>query len=385
MKISLFYNALVFKAFLSFAIVLSIFLAPKQASAGLLSGFIDKVLGADDASSEVLSDSNTATHNSQTIPLPEASVNPDLKKIKEEKQVVIVSNEALLPNTSPLGVDTELEKYASSEKIDIYVVKKGDTIEGIAKKLKVSKASILASNADLKKSDLLKVGQTLVISALKSDPVLTKEDKLAKKKELEEKTLNKEKVEVKEKETAKEDTNTKTEIQQPVTVPTPQVVVNQEVLDESQNDQVQNNPVNPQGGQEGSIGNGYIWLFPKGVGRVSQGIHADQAYDFAAPLGTPVYAPYSGTVLIARNSGYNGGYGKYVVINFDDGRQAILGHMQEVLAVAGQKVNQGDVVAYVGSTGKSTGPHVHIGFRGTLSNPYKGLKVNDRDNDYAHD
>jgi murein DD-endopeptidase MepM/ murein hydrolase activator NlpD len=64
-----------------------------------------------------------------------------------------------------------------------------------------------------------------------------------------------------------------------------------------------------------------------------------------------------------------------VVINFDDGRQAIFGHMSKVAVEAGQTVKQGDIIGYVGSTGKSTGPHVHIGFHGDLGNPYLGLKV----------
>jgi murein DD-endopeptidase MepM/ murein hydrolase activator NlpD len=133
------------------------------------------------------------------------------------------------------------------------------------------------------------------------------------------------------------------------------------------------------GQPEGDIDDGFIWPFPKGVGRVLQGLHADQAYDFAAPKGTPIYAVYSGTVLISHPTGYNGGYGLYVVINFDDGRQAIFGHMSKVVAKVGQVVKKGDIIGYVGSTGKSTGPHLHLGFHGELRNPYIGLKVNARD------
>jgi len=132
-------------------------------------------------------------------------------------------------------------------------------------------------------------------------------------------------------------------------------------------------------GLQGSISNDYIWPFPEGVGRVSQGLHADNAYDFAAPKGTPLYAIHDGTVLISHPTGYNGGYGLYVVIDFTDGRQAIIGHMSKVVSRAGDVVKQGDIVGYVGSTGKSTGPHTHIGFHGTLSNPYNGLKVNSTD------
>ena len=129
-----------------------------------------------------------------------------------------------------------------------------------------------------------------------------------------------------------------------------------------------------------SSGNGiigdYIWPFPSGVGRVSQKLHDDNAYDFAAPRGTPIYAINDGTVLIADGSGYNGGYGLYVVLDFNDGGQAIFGHMSKVVAQAGGMVKKGDIIGYVGSTGRSTGNHVHIGYRGGKPNPYKNLPLN---------
>jgi murein DD-endopeptidase MepM/ murein hydrolase activator NlpD len=130
------------------------------------------------------------------------------------------------------------------------------------------------------------------------------------------------------------------------------------------------------GQPNGTIDGGYIWPFAPGTGRVSQGRHADNAYDFSAPTNTPILAVQNGTVFIVHPTGYNGGFGKYVVINFDDGRQAIFGHMNKTAVETGQVVKQGDIIGYVGSTGKSTGPHVHIGFHGEMSNPYLGLKVN---------
>ena len=130
--------------------------------------------------------------------------------------------------------------------------------------------------------------------------------------------------------------------------------------------------------QSDLIKDGYIWPFPLGDGRVSQGLHADNAMDFAAPKGTPIYAIKDGTVLIADGSGWNGGYGLYVVINFNDGAQALFGHMSKVIAKAGQAVKQGDIIGYVGSTGKSTGSHTHISYRSTEGkpNPYRFLPKN---------
>lgn len=79
--------------------------------------------------------------------------------------------------------------------------------------------------------------------------------------------------------------------------------------------------------------------------------------DFAAPQGTPIYATANGTVTLAGFS--DGGYGNHVVINHGYGYETVYGHMVKVKARAGQKVKRGEIIGYVGSTGKSTGPHCH--------------------------
>ena len=79
--------------------------------------------------------------------------------------------------------------------------------------------------------------------------------------------------------------------------------------------------------------------------------------DFAAPQGTPIYATADGTVTIAGNAG--NGYGNYVTINHGYGYETLYGHMVRVKARVGQQVKRGEVIGWVGSTGKSTGPHCH--------------------------
>src|SRR6218665_1891684 len=79
--------------------------------------------------------------------------------------------------------------------------------------------------------------------------------------------------------------------------------------------------------------------------------------DFTAPQGTPIYATGDGTVTTAGYS--DGGYGNHVEINHGYGYQTLYGHMVKVKARGGQKVKRGEVIGWVGSTGKSTGPHCH--------------------------
>ncbi len=79
--------------------------------------------------------------------------------------------------------------------------------------------------------------------------------------------------------------------------------------------------------------------------------------DFTAPQGTPIYATANGRVSTAGNTG--NGYGNHVIINHGYGYETLYGHMVRVKARAGQEVRRGEVVGWVGSTGKSTGPHLH--------------------------
>lgn len=79
--------------------------------------------------------------------------------------------------------------------------------------------------------------------------------------------------------------------------------------------------------------------------------------DFTAPSGTPIYATADGTVTRADFS--TGGYGNHVIINHGYGYETLYGHMVRVKARAGQKVKRGEIIGWVGSTGKSTGPHCH--------------------------
>ncbi|MCX6204528.1 MAG: M23 family metallopeptidase [Bacteroidetes bacterium] len=79
--------------------------------------------------------------------------------------------------------------------------------------------------------------------------------------------------------------------------------------------------------------------------------------DFTAPSGTPIYATADGVVQAA---GFNSdGYGNKVVINHGYGYQTLYGHMVRVKAKLGQVIKRGEVIGYIGSTGKSTGPHCH--------------------------
>ncbi|MBL0336348.1 MAG: M23 family metallopeptidase [Chitinophagaceae bacterium] len=79
--------------------------------------------------------------------------------------------------------------------------------------------------------------------------------------------------------------------------------------------------------------------------------------DFSAPQGTPIYATAEGTVTTAGNTG--NGYGNHVIISHGYGYETLFGHMVRVKVRNGEAVKRGQVIGWVGSTGKSTGPHCH--------------------------
>ena len=79
--------------------------------------------------------------------------------------------------------------------------------------------------------------------------------------------------------------------------------------------------------------------------------------DIGAPAGTPVVATATGTVVSA---GWNGGYGKAIIIQHNDVQQTLYGHLSEISVQPGQQITQGSVIGLVGSTGNSTGPHLHF-------------------------
>jgi murein DD-endopeptidase MepM/ murein hydrolase activator NlpD len=105
---------------------------------------------------------------------------------------------------------------------------------------------------------------------------------------------------------------------------------------------------------------GYRW------GRLHAGI------DISAPTGTPIRAAKAGDVI---HAGYMGGYGNVVIVDHGGGLSTLYAHQSRIASSEGQSVGQGQVVGYVGSTGRSTGPHLHLETRsgGSPQNPRRYL------------
>ena len=102
--------------------------------------------------------------------------------------------------------------------------------------------------------------------------------------------------------------------------------------------------------------------------------------DLPAKHGTPIYAPADGIVEYAKKKG---AYGKFLLIGHNYGFKTAYGHLSKYAVKYGDYVSKGDVIAYIGSTGRSTGPHLHYELRylNKWLNPYPFMKWNGKDID----
>ena len=122
------------------------------------------------------------------------------------------------------------------------------------------------------------------------------------------------------------------------------------------------------------ISNENLTRMASGFGRRIDPIYKTNKFhygmDFAAPIGTPIYATGDGIIEKTKNSRSKKDYGNYILINHGYDYQSFYAHLDKVLVSKGQKIKRGDLIGYVGNTGKSTAPHLHYEVR------YKKQKIN---------
>ena len=121
-------------------------------------------------------------------------------------------------------------------------------------------------------------------------------------------------------------------------------------------------------------GSGYLW--PTNVRRITQYYGwRHTGLDIAGPSGSPLYASRSGRVVRSQ-CGWNGGYGCYIIVDHGGGVQTLYAHASRLYVSVGQQVSQGQTIALMGSTGRSTGPHIHYEIRvnGSRQNPLRYIR-----------
>ena len=103
---------------------------------------------------------------------------------------------------------------------------------------------------------------------------------------------------------------------------------------------------------------------------------AHHGIDLAGPYGLSIYASGAGKVITAKHNRY--GYGNEVIVDHGFGYTSIYAHLQDILVEKGQEIKRGEVVGTMGSTGRSTGPHLHYEIRkdGHPVNPFMHFSDN---------
>lgn len=310
-----------------------------SAHAGFFS-FLNKLLGEDET---------VESYNSQNLPLLSSldSSNFTANAIGGAS-INFVEESSLLPIVGPMGSMADVETY-KLDQITTYVVQPGDNLSKIAKMFGVSVGTIYWAN-ELKRGDLIKEGDVLVIL-----PISGIQHEIKKGETIES--------------IAKKYKSDAEEIIvfnniNPNDLKTGETII----IPNAELSPVPSSVVNIARGTNGPNISGYF-VRPIYGGRRSQGLHGFNGVDLAQSCGSPVFASASGQVLVARSWGWNGGYGNYIVIAHPNGTQTVYGHLLRVGISAGQYTTQGSVIGSVGSTGHSTGCHVHFEIRGAR-NPF---------------
>jgi murein DD-endopeptidase MepM/ murein hydrolase activator NlpD len=293
---------------------------------------------------------------SLVAPVAQAQIDFSADDQYEDYDMVVVENNSIISSANPSGT-----AMFSGFRIEIlkYVVKQGDNPEKIAISFDINTDTLLSANG-LNDNSIIKPGQELTILPINGVRV-----QVGKKDTLDS--------------IAKKYKGDKMEI----------IAFNNLTLDEKIN--VGDWLIIPDGEMPpapkaapryttptNKYANSTIpagWLIIPTVGHDWGKIHASNGVDIAAACGTPVYAAAAGTVILSDGVGYNGGYGKYIKIQHPNGVVTLYGHSSKLLVDAGEKVGQGQLIMLMGTTGRSTGCHLHFEVRGA-SNPLAGKARN---------
>lgn len=317
------------------------------ADAGIIS-FFEKIFGLNEK--EIPQNENLAT-----MPILEAPKNMNAGVSQLSRGLNIIDKNSLLANAGPIGTILNVDKIGESTEISLYTVRKGDTLSSIAEMFNVDTNTIRWAN-DIKKGETIKEGIQLVVLPIsginytikKGDTIKSvakkfgsDEDEIIQFNDIDLKSefaVGSEII-VPDGELAEEDSNLSNDVQfkKKATMPTP-------------------------------FYGGYFANPVYGAIK-TQGIHGYNGVDLAASCGTPIYAAANGEVIISRSYGWNGGYGNYIAIKHPNGTQTLYAHNSLNKVFAGDYVKKGQLIGLTGTTGRSTGCHLHFEVRGAR-NPF---------------
>ena len=349
------------KPILLFILVLPVFFIPSVTHTFALTDLTDlfsSLFTPPNVSAQTDVAVSSSSENSQNMPLLETANNSDLSH-SVSSTLAIDGGEALLPEVGPSTVAPDQIDNSNSQR-SRYVVRKGDTFAGIAKMYDVSVNTVLWAN-DLTKNSSLKEGQILVILPISGViHTVVKGENLSK-------------IAIKYGGDINEISQFNDVAINDILTPGDQIIIpDGEVSSSIESSPSSGSSKTPTVYNVPNYSGYFItpWGSAPGVHQ-TQGLHGyhNSAVDYGMPLRTPLRAAAPGIVIRSKNSGWNGGYGNYVIIQHPNGTESIYGHMTNTTVYVGQTVEQGQPIGYSGNTGNSTGPHLHFEVRGA-KNPF---------------
>lgn len=289
--------------------------------------------------------------NQEAVDTPLLTTLQNVDPIGAKGGAEIVVNENVLVSTGPVGADEIAEQKGSLGEIRVYTVREGDTLSQIAEMFDVTTNTIMWAN-DIKSAGSIQPGDTLVILPIAGVQHVVKSGEtissIAKKYEGDAEEI-----------LSYNQLASAAELFVGDTLIIPGGALHTTVY-------VATTPVSVSGGSSAYSS----WLSHPTPGAVkTQGIHGYNAVDLASSYGSPIRAAAAGEVIVSKSSGWNGGYGQYIVIRHSNGVQTLYSHLMRNDVGVGAYVSQGEVIGGMGSTGKSTGTHLHFEVRGA-TNPF---------------
>lgn len=303
--------------------------------------------------------------NAQNMPLLRAATNSAPFASQNDQSPTLIDNQAIAHENRPILAHTiasssveETFSPDSSDQIAVYVVHDGDTIPTIAKMFNVSANTIRWAN-DLDTKATIKKDQKLVILPISGVKYVVKKGDTLKSIAS---SFNGDQQEI----IAFNGLEGSSDIHVG-----DEIIIPNGEMDGSENGKTPSTSgtaAAPKNLASKGTNTGYF-MRPIIGGVKTQGIHGHNAVDLASKLNSPIMAAAAGTVIVAKQGGWNGGYGNYIVISHPNGMQTLYAHMNSLNAHVGESVAKGDVIGYMGSTGDSTGVHLHFEVRGGV-NPF---------------
>lgn len=291
--------------------------------------------------------------NSQNMALLQAAIAPQNQPIGGG-DIAIVDSSSLLAENSGVSASKE----ASSDQITTYVVRQGDTLSTIAKMFNVTTNTIVWSN-DITGNKVSPGDRLVILPVSGVRHTVKKGDTLS--------TIAKSYKGDLEEIAQFNDLSVDAKLALGDTV----IIPDGEMLGSHTTTVKTVSPASTKTLQKYLSAPKYdgYYIRPLIGGIKTQGVHGNNGVDIAASFGTAIIASASGEVIVAKGSGWNGGYGSYVVIRHSNGTQTLYAHLSGVQVSVGETVYQGQIIGNMGSTGKSTGTHLHFEVRGAR-NPF---------------